>query len=56
MRILYATISYKQIKIREFYKVNQKSIIDFMKRYNKKEVTLHCRKCDSDFACQQNTS
>ena len=44
--------SNKQIETREFYNMNQNSIIDFTKRFNKNEVTLYCRKCDPDFARQ----
>jgi hypothetical protein len=44
--------SNKQIEIREFYNMNQSSIVDFTKRFNKKEVKLYCRKCDHDFARQ----
>jgi hypothetical protein len=44
--------SNKQIETREFYHMNQSSIIDFIKRFNKNEATLYCRKCDPDFAHQ----
>ena len=44
--------SNKEIKTHEFYNMNQSSIIDFTKRFNKNEVTLYCRKCNSDFAFQ----
>ena len=44
--------SNKQIETREFYNMNQSSFIDFIKRFNKNKVTLYCRKCDPDFACQ----
>jgi len=50
--ILCAIASNKQIETLEFYNMNGNSIIDFTWRYNKHEVTLHCRRCDSDFACQ----
>jgi hypothetical protein len=41
--------SNKQIETCELYNMNQNSIIDFTKRYNKGEVALYCRKCDPDF-------
>ena len=44
--------SNKQIETSAFYSRNKKNIIDFTKRYNKNEVSLCCRKNDSDFACQ----
>ena len=44
--------SNKQIERSEFYNINQNSIIDITKRNNKNEVNLYCRKCDPDFACQ----
>ena len=47
--------SNKQIETREFYNMNEKSIIDFTKRYNKSELILHCRKCDPD-SVHQNRS
>jgi hypothetical protein len=45
--------SNRQIETREFYNINVNSIIDCTKRYNKSEVTLYCRKCDTDFAAHQ---
>jgi hypothetical protein len=45
--------SNKQIETREFYNVNENSIIDYTKRHNKSEVTLFCRKCDLDIAAHQ---
>jgi hypothetical protein len=33
--------------------MNVNSIIDYTKRYDKSEVTLYCRKCDPDFAANQ---
>ena len=40
------------METREFYTMNENSIIDFTKRYNKSEVTFCWRKCDPDFAHQ----
>ena len=45
--------SNSQIETREFYNMNANSIIDYTKRYDKSEVTLYCRKCDPDFAVNQ---
>ena len=44
--------SNKQIETNEFDDLNQNSIIDYTKRYNKNEATLYCGKFDPDFACQ----
>ena len=32
--------------------MNQNSIIDFTRKFNKNFVSLYCRKCDFDFACK----
>ena len=45
--------SNKQIETCEFYRMNENSIIDYTKRYDKSEVTLYCRKCDPDIALHQ---
>ena len=45
--------SNKQIETREFYNMNENSMIDYTKRYDKSEVTLYCRKCDPDIAAHQ---
>jgi hypothetical protein len=54
---LYDTVcdiaSNKQIKTDKFYKMNENSIIDYTKRYDKSEVTLYCRKCVPDIAAHQ---
>ena len=44
--------SNKQVETSKFYNVNKNSIIEFTKRYNKNKVTLFCRKCDRNCACQ----
>ena len=44
--------SNKQIETCKFYNMNQNSIIDLMKRYNKNKFILYCRKCGPDLACQ----
>jgi len=44
--------SNKQIEKCEFYKMNQNIIIKFKRRHNKNKATLYFRKCDPDFACQ----
>jgi len=44
--------SNKQIDTHKFYNMNQSSVIDFTKRHNKNEIKLYCRKCNPDFACQ----
>jgi hypothetical protein len=36
-----------------FYKMNENSIIEYTKRYDKSEVTLYCRKCDPDIEAHQ---
>ena len=33
--------------------MNNNSIIDHTKRYDKSEVTLYCRKCEPDIAAHQ---
>ena len=45
--------SNKQIETCEFYRMNENSIIDYTKRYDKSEVTLYCRKFDPDIAVHQ---
>ena len=44
--------SNEQIETRDFYYMNQNSIIDFTTRYNKSDITLYYRKCDPYFTCQ----
>jgi hypothetical protein len=45
--------SNKQIERYEFFKMNENSIIDYTKRYDKSEGTLCCRKSDPDIAAHQ---
>ena len=33
--------------------MNENSIIDYTKRYDKSEVTLYCRKCEPDIVAHQ---
>ena len=49
---MYNIVSNEQIEASSFYNMSQNSIIDFTRRYDKGEITLYCRKCDPDFACQ----
>ena len=44
--------SKKEIETRELYNMNWNRIIDFKRIHNKNEVALYCRKCDADFASQ----